>query len=83
MKYEVIKDFVDVQNDNHLYRVGDPFPYNDADVSEERIDELASDKNRVGVVLIRSVEDENENGVEDSKVDIAEEKPKKNKKKEK
>lgn len=74
MKYEVIKDFVDIQSDNHLYRVGDSFPYNGADVSEERIDELASDKNRCGVALIRSLEVKEKNIVE---------KPKKSNKKEK
>jgi hypothetical protein len=76
MKYEVIRDFVDVQNDNHLYRVGDPFPYNGADVSEERIDELASDKNRCGIALIKAIE------VDEPVVEV-EKKPKKEKKKEK
>ena len=53
--YEVIKDFVDVQNNNHLYRVGDSFPYNGADVSEDRCAELASTSNRCGVVLIKAI----------------------------
>ncbi len=78
MKYEVIKNFVDLQGDNHLYRVGDPFPYNGADVSEERIDELASDKNRCGIALIKSIEEPIE--VSEEKT---EDKPKKKNKKEK
>jgi hypothetical protein len=68
--YEVIKDFVDVQNNNHLYRVGDSFPYNGADVSEDRCAELASTSNRCGVALIKAI-------------DKAEKKSKKTKKKEK
>lgn len=54
--YEVIRDFVDVQDNNHLYRVGDSFPYNGADVSKDRCAELASTSNRCGVVLIKAIE---------------------------
>ena len=74
MKYEVIRDFVDVQSDNHLYRVGESFPYDGANVSEDRCAELASEKNRCGIALIKPIEVEEKNVVE---------KPKKSKKKEK
>lgn len=55
MAYKVIKAFKDAQDDLYLYHVGDKFPHDGAEVSEERIEELASDKNRRGVPLIQEV----------------------------
>ena len=54
MMHEVIKSFVDVQDDNHIYHEGDFFPRDGVDVSEDRIAELASTSNRCGVVLIKT-----------------------------
>ena len=76
MKYEVIRDFVDIQDDNHLYRTRDSFPRAGVDVSEDRASELASDSNRCGVALIKAIE------VDEPVVEV-EKKPKKEKKKEK
>lgn len=45
MSYKVIKDFTDLQDNNHIYRAGDKFPRDGADVTQGRIDELASRKN--------------------------------------
>lgn len=56
--YRVIKHFVDLQDNGHKYRVGDEFPREGLKVSEERIEELASDKNRRKIPLIEKVEDE-------------------------
>lgn len=52
--YRVIKAFTDLQA-SHVYYVGDTFPHNGAEVDAERIAELASDKNRLGVPLIEEV----------------------------
>ena len=53
--YKVIKPFTDLQDNNYAYYVGDTFPHNGVDVGAERIAELASDKNRLGVPLIEEV----------------------------
>ena len=52
--YRVIKAFTDLQH-HHAYSVGDAFPHNGIEVDAERIAELASDKNRLGVPLIVEV----------------------------
>ena len=53
--YKVIKYFTDLQDNNYAYYVGDTFPHNGGDVDAERIEELASDKNRLGVPLIDEI----------------------------
>ena len=53
--YKVIKSFTDLQDNNYAYYVGDTFPHNGGDVDAERIAELASDKNRLGVPLIEEI----------------------------
>lgn len=53
--YRVIKKFRDVQDGLHAYSVGDTFPYNSVDVDAERIEELATDRNRLGVPLIEKI----------------------------
>ena len=55
--YKVIKRFLDLKT-QVCYSVGDIFPHDG--VSAERIDELASDKNRLGVALIVKVEEPEE-----------------------
>ncbi len=55
--YKVIKKFFDLQDENHAYSVGDTFPHNGVEVDAERIAELASDKNRMGVPLIKEIEE--------------------------
>ena len=52
--YRVIKSFTDLKA-SHVYYAGDTFPYNGVEVDAERIEELASDKNRMGVPLIEEV----------------------------
>lgn len=52
--YKVIKRFYDL-NENHSYSVGDKFPHDGVEVDAERIAELASDKNRLGVPLIEEI----------------------------
>ena len=53
--YRVINRFFDLQDNNHAYSVGDAFPHNGVEVDAERIAELASDKNRLGVPLIEEI----------------------------
>ena len=53
--YKVIKKFRDMQDGFHAYFVGDTFPRNGVEVDAERIAELASDKNRLGVPLIEKI----------------------------
>ena len=53
--YRVIKAFTDLQDNNHAYSVGDTFPHNGVEVDDERIAELASDKNRRHIPLIEEI----------------------------
>ena len=53
--YRVIHKFYDLKDNNHVYSVGDTFPRNGVEAGAERIAELASDKNRLGVSLIEEV----------------------------
>ena len=55
--YRVIHNFYDLKDSNHAYSVGDTFPHDGVEVEAERIAELASDKNRLGVPLIEEVEE--------------------------
>lgn len=52
MRYTVIRDFTDLQDNNFKYRVGDKFPRPGMKVSDERIDELSTTKNRRGLPMI-------------------------------
>ena len=52
--YKAVKAFRDLKT-NLVYAVGDTFPHNGAEVDAERIAELASDKNRLGVPLIEEI----------------------------
>ena len=53
--YRVVHKFYDLKDNNHAYSVGDTFPHNGVEVDAERIAELESDKNRIGVPLIEEV----------------------------
>ena len=74
MAYKVIKGFADLKDNNHVYAVGDDFPHSDVDVPEERINELKTSANKIGVPLIEEILAK--------EVEIPETKPKKGKKKE-
>ena len=73
--YKVIKAFTDIQDDRYPYNVGDTFPHVGMEVSPERIEELATDKNRRKTPLIEFVGDtvkeplkvEGEVSIEDAK----------------
>ena len=51
----VVHKFYDLKDNNHAYSVGDTFTHNGVEVGAERIAELASDKNRLGVPLIEEI----------------------------
>ena len=53
--YRVVHKFYDLQDNNYAYYVGDTFPHNGVEVDAERIAELESDKNRMGVPLIEEI----------------------------
>lgn len=52
--YKAVKAFRDLRT-NLVYAVGDTFPHNGVEVDAERIAELASKKNRLGVPLIEEI----------------------------
>ena len=55
-EYRVIVSFEDLQDKNHYYRPGDIFPRDGVIVSKERLEELASAKNKRRKPLIEKVE---------------------------
>ena len=52
--YKAVKAFRDLKT-NLVYAVGDTFPHNGVEVDAERIAELSSDNNRLGVPLIEQI----------------------------
>lgn len=67
---KVIIAFADLQDDGHIYNVGDEYPRAGVTVSEERLEELASNRNRRGVALI--VDEEAEEGPSEATGDTEE-----------
>lgn len=55
--YTVIKAFTDLQDDNHVYNVGDTFPHK-GKATKKRLDELSGDNNKVGRPLIEEVKED-------------------------
>lgn len=55
MAYKVIRYFTDLLDNDHVYHVGDKFPHDGRQVSEARIEELSSNKNRLGRAVIAPV----------------------------
>lgn len=74
MADKVIEFFVDLQDGNREYNVGDTFPADGVEVSDERLEELRSSDNKRKRPVIKSDED----GLVDKTVvelkDIADEK---------
>lgn len=56
--YKVVEFFTDLQDNNHAYHVGDTFPREGVEVSEDRLKELSTDKNKRGKILIEEVEED-------------------------
>ena len=54
--YKVIVGFIDLQDNNYPYKEGDKFPHSDkVGVLPSRYEELASNRNRRGIPLIKEV----------------------------
>ena len=51
---KVIHEFLDLQDNNHYYQVGDTFPRKGVEVSKERMVELSTSSNKIGVPLIEA-----------------------------
>ena len=55
--YKVIVRFKDLQDNDHVYEVGDKFPHNKRRVSKNRLTELLSSENAIGTPVIEKVEE--------------------------
>lgn len=56
--YKVVEYFIDLQDNNHPYNVGDKFPRTGVKVTKERLAELAGSGNLQGKPLIVEVAEE-------------------------
>lgn len=56
--YKVNTFFTDLQDNRYAYKAGDIFPRNGLEVSDDRLKELSSNRNRRGIPLITLVEEE-------------------------
>ena len=63
--HKVIVKFVDLKDNNHVYYAGDIFPRKGLEVSDERLDELSTNKNRRGIPLIEKVKESKPEPVEE------------------
>lgn len=57
VKYKVISDFIDKEDEMHLYVKGDPYPRK-GKASKERVEYLSSDKNKAGTPVIEAIKEE-------------------------
>lgn len=57
MPYVVIDTFFDLEDQKHEYRTGDDYPRSGFSVSEDRLKELSTDRNRLHKPLIELVPD--------------------------
>jgi hypothetical protein len=55
MAYRVIKRFVDLQDGGHAYGMGEKFPRDGHVVTDERIHDLSTGSNKLGVPLIEEI----------------------------
>lgn len=57
--YKVIyKEFYDMKDKTkHVYRKGDIFPFDGRKIPQKRIEELSTESNKIGVPLIKKVEE--------------------------
>lgn len=57
--YKAIKNFRDLEDKEHVYTEGVPFPREGIEVSDERIKALLSDDNKLKTPVIEVVENDN------------------------
>lgn len=53
--YTALRKWRDLE-DNHLYEIGDVYPHDGREISEERIAELSGTQNKAGFALIKAQE---------------------------
>ena len=70
--YRVVKFFTDLQDGDHPYHVGEAFPRDGVEVTEERIKELSGRENRQGVPLIEYAGEQDSEQETESPVDECE-----------
>lgn len=70
--YKVIHFFTDLQDNNYAYKVGDTFPHEGVVVSEQRLAELSSSKNKQEKPLIEKVPDAEAEDIPEEPAEIAE-----------
>lgn len=64
MKYVVINAFTDLEDNEHIYSVGDKYPHdarNISEISQERLEQLTTTNNKRQRILIKEIETEEEN----------------------
>ena len=71
--YRVIKHFVDLQDNNYKYDVGDTYPRKGLNVLQSRINELASHKNKQKTPLIEEIHEKVEETKKKKSVEKADE----------
>lgn len=67
MKYKVIKAFADLQDNKHVYSIGDEYPREGYSPTAERIAELSTGKNLLQKPLIQLIEEPEIESVEEQK----------------
>lgn len=53
--YKVIHEFLDLHDYNYYYHTGDIFPRDGVNVTDERITELSTSANKIGIPLIKEI----------------------------
>lgn len=56
--YNVICRFADLQDESHVYEVGDTYPRDGYEPTLKRIRELSGKKNKIGQPLIKEIPEE-------------------------
>ena len=68
--YRVIKAFVDLQDNNYKYDVGDTYPRKGLNVLQSRINELATNKNLQKTPLIEEISEKVEETKKEKKKSV-------------
>lgn len=55
MKYKVVNKFIDTDEGNHTYNVGDEFPKEGSKATKKRIEELSKKHPKYKVVFIEEI----------------------------
>ena len=55
-KYKVACDIFKDLEEDHIYKKGEDFPYDDKEIKEERINALSTINNKMGIILIAEKE---------------------------